>query len=253
MRCIILAAGQGTRLRPYTNSLPKCMVELKGRSLIRYHIDILNACGIDNILAVGGYFSKKLLTVFSEIKENKQFENTNMVYTLMCAKDELLEGAIVAYGDIVYSKNILKKLMSHECDISVVVDDNWLSYWKRRNPNILEDAETLKINENGYLEEIGAVAESIDEIQSQYIGLIKVSQKGAKKLIDLYHTCVDGGYINNKPYRQAYLTDLLQHAIDANIRVCALRCCDPWIEVDTVEDLKNPLTAERLDLILNEE
>ena len=253
MRCIILAAGQGTRLRPYTNNLPKCMVLLKGRRLINYQIDILNAYGIDDLLAVGGYLSKKLLTIFPQIKENKEFKDTNMVYTLMCAKTELLDGAIVAYGDIVYSKKILDKLISTESEISVVVDDNWLPYWEQRNPNVLEDAESLKVNDDGEITEIGGKANSIDEIQSQYIGLLKVSRQGAKKLVDLYHMCEKNGYINNKPYKQAYLTDLLQHAINENIKVRAVRCCDPWIEVDTVEDLKNPHTAKRLELILNEE
>lgn len=253
MRCIILAAGQGTRLRPYTDNLPKCLVALKGRSLISYHIDILKACGIDKVLAVGGYLSDKLLTVVSSIKINTHYADTNMVYTLMCARNELLEGAIIAYGDIVYSRKILEKLISSEFDISVVVDDNWSSYWQKRSANILEDAETLKINDDGYLQEIGGTAKSIEEIQSQYIGLIKVSQQGAKKLIDLYHKCEKDGHINDKPYKQAYLTDLLQHAINADIKVRAVRCCDPWIEVDTVEDLKNPITAERLELILNEE
>ena len=228
------------------------MVELKKRRLIDYQIDILNTCGITNILAVGGYLSEKLLTVFSHVKRNQQFDNTNMVYTLMCAKNELLDGAIVAYGDIVYSRNILDKLISTDDDICVVVDDNWLSYWQKRNSNVLEDAESLKINEDGYLEEIGGTAKSIDEIQSQYIGLIKVSQQGAEKLVNLYHTSQRTGYINNKPYKQAYLTDLLQDAINANIKVRAVRCNEPWIEVDTVMDLINPITAKRLELIINE-
>lgn len=45
MRAIILAAGQGTRLRPYTNDRPKCMVELLGKPLLHRQLEVLRAGG----------------------------------------------------------------------------------------------------------------------------------------------------------------------------------------------------------------
>ena len=46
MKVIILAAGQGTRLKPLTDDRPKCMVEVKGRSIIDRQLDTMHACGI---------------------------------------------------------------------------------------------------------------------------------------------------------------------------------------------------------------
>ena len=46
MKAIILAAGQGTRLRPYTNDRPKCMVPLQGRPLIEHQLGVLRGAGI---------------------------------------------------------------------------------------------------------------------------------------------------------------------------------------------------------------
>ena len=57
MKVVILAAGQGTRLRPLTDSCPKCMVEVNGRSIIERQLDTMRSCGIKecDITVVAGY------------------------------------------------------------------------------------------------------------------------------------------------------------------------------------------------------
>ncbi|MBK1652709.1 sugar phosphate nucleotidyltransferase [Halorhodospira halochloris] len=55
MRAIILAAGQGTRLRPLTDDRPKCMVELEGKPLLEHQLEVLRGAGIEDIHVVGGY------------------------------------------------------------------------------------------------------------------------------------------------------------------------------------------------------
>ena len=50
MRAIILAAGEGTRLRPYTLDRPKCLVEINGESLLGRQIKVLNSEGINQII-----------------------------------------------------------------------------------------------------------------------------------------------------------------------------------------------------------
>ena len=59
-KAIILAAGQGTRLHPYTKNLPKCMVKIGGKPLVQYQIDVLRNAGIQDINFVGGYMIEKL-------------------------------------------------------------------------------------------------------------------------------------------------------------------------------------------------
>ena len=57
--CLILAAGEGTRLRPLTNNYPKGLVSLLGESLISHQIKILKALNIKNIAIVTGYKAEK--------------------------------------------------------------------------------------------------------------------------------------------------------------------------------------------------
>ena len=55
MQAVILAAGLGSRLRPYTNKVPKAMVKFKGREIIVHQIETLREVGIKNIIIVTGY------------------------------------------------------------------------------------------------------------------------------------------------------------------------------------------------------
>ena len=87
MKVIILAAGFGNRLKPYTNDKPKCMVELLGKPILQYQIETLNALGLDDIVVVGGYHIEKIKGRNLKIIKNEQYDCTNMVSSLFCAED----------------------------------------------------------------------------------------------------------------------------------------------------------------------
>ena len=54
-----------------------------------------------------------------------------MLFSLFYNKNFFNESLIISYGDIVYSKKIIDKLISSKSMISVVVDKNWYEYWKK--------------------------------------------------------------------------------------------------------------------------
>lgn len=60
MKAILLATGEGTRLRPYTLDRPKCLVEIDGKSLLDRQLDVLRAADIEPIILIGGYHSEML-------------------------------------------------------------------------------------------------------------------------------------------------------------------------------------------------
>ena len=193
MKVIILAAGQGTRLRPLTDDIPKCLVEVKGKSIIERQLDVMKLCGIKekDIIIVTGYCGNALSNRFKDTEisfiQNEQYETTNMVCSLMCAK-ELLQSekdVIVSYGDIIYEESVLRKVLAAKDDISVIVDDGWYEYWSERNENPLDDAETLMFDSNDYLTEIGQKTTELEKVQSQYIGLMRFKGTGLKGVLDL--------------------------------------------------------------------
>lgn len=246
---IILAAGEGTRLRPYTLDCPKCMVQIDGKSLIDRQLSVLDHDGIKDIVVIGGYKIEMLEGKGDRLKENPRYFETNMVHTLFCAEDELKGDVVVSYGDIVYSHQILECLLASKADISVVIDKDWEIYWRARNDNPLDDAETLQLRDDGTILELGQKPKSVEEIQGQYIGLMKFSSRGVEQIKSVFNAAKISGKLLNRPVDDAYMTDLLQAAINSGVEVTSVAVNGGWVEVDTVEDMKSSITSNRLQMM----
>jgi choline kinase len=249
---IILAAGEGSRLRPYTESRPKCLVEVDGQSLLDRHLHVLRSEGVSDVAVITGYHGEQLSDKGLKVFTNPRYAETNMVWTLFCAESALNQETIIAYGDIVYSRTNLRALLSCKADVAVVVDKDWECYWRTRFENPLDDAETLKFSIDGALQEIGQKPKNLSEIQGQYIGLMKFSAKGLGVLKEVFHECKANGSLGGRPIEKAYMTDMLQALIDRGCRVEPVTVHGQWVEVDNATDLNLPLTRERLELIASE-
>lgn len=240
MKMIIVAAGQGTRLRPLTNDKPKCMVEYNNKPIIDYILDTANKCNIKDIAVVNGYKKEVLehhlkdrhITFFT----NSEFDKTNMVSTLFNAKEFMDDDIIISYADIIYEKDVLNKLIESEEDFSVVVDKDWKKLWSLRMENPLEDAETLKV-EDGKIIELGKKPTSYDDIQGQYIGLVKISKEAISKVINFYETLDKDKLYDGKDYDNMYMTSLIQMIIDNLMDVNPIFIDGGWIEIDSVDDI----------------
>ena len=249
LKVVILAAGEGTRLRPYTLDRPKCMVEIDGVSLIDRQLEVLKSEGIGDIVIIGGYKSEMLKRGDIKLKVNDRYFETNMVWTLFSAEEELEGDIIVSYGDIVYSKNILKALINSKSDIAVTIDMKWEGYWRERNENPLDDAETLKLRKDGTISEIGQKPSSLEEIEGQYMGLMKFSSEGVRQIKSAFHSALESGKLLGKEVENSYMTDLLQSIVNIGGKVASVQIDEDWVEVDTVEDLHAPITLERVKRI----
>ncbi|MDR2510634.1 MAG: phosphocholine cytidylyltransferase family protein [Spirochaetaceae bacterium] len=242
MKVIVLAAGQGTRLKPLTDDRPKCMVEFRGKPIIDYIADAVKDCGINSIVIVDGYradvLENHLAGGGTTFVKNARFESTNMVATLFAAESELDDDIIISYADIVYKREVLRKLVECPADFSVVVDKNWRELWSMRMDNPLSDAETMKIDGDGRIYELGKKPSSYSEIEGQYIGLIKMSKEFAKKARLHYHSLDKNKTYDGKSFDMMYMTSFIQSIIDNVERPKAVFIEGGWIEVDSVEDLK---------------
>lgn len=239
MRVIILAAGQGTRLRPYTDSIPKCMVELAGKPLLHHQLEVLRDAGLHKILLVGGYCAERLNAEGVEIELNPKFATTNMVSTLFCAEEWMLKGEdlIIAYGDIIYEPKVLQSLLAADAPMAISVDRQWQRLWEARMEDPLKDAETLKLQEGNRVIEVGKKPHSLEEIQGQYMGLIKVRGDTVKQFRKAWHSLERDAHYDGQDFDNMYMTSFIQHLIDTGVVVQAAFTDGGWIEVDSVEDL----------------
>ena len=242
MKVIILAAGEGTRLRPLTLNNPKCLVELFGKSILQWQIDIFNDFQIKNIIIVKGYLEKKINLPNITYYINEKFSTTNMVETLFSARNEMNESIIISYGDIIFEKNVLNELLTSQADISLVVDTNWLNYWKQRFKEPLDDAESLVIDDEGNISSIGQKIKKLDQAQAQYIGLMKFQGKGLEQLKSFYEQSKALSKSGKNPlnpnldFNKSYMTDLLQGMINNGIKIKAVPIKNSWLELDSYND-----------------
>jgi len=252
MKTIILAAGQGTRLRPLTDHCPKCMVAVNGKSIIERQLETMHMCGIKDgdITIITGYCNDVLKERFQNtgihFVMNEAYESTNMVYSLMCARNimEQEDDILISYGDIIYHASVLDKILASEEDSSVIVDDGWYEYWSERCENPLDDAETLMFDGQDYLTEIGQKTNDLSKVQSQYIGLMRFRKDGLKALLrvsmEAEKRSREGRSLcrTDRTYQKMYMTDLLQGLIDEGNKLKAIHIQRGWFEIDDQDDLK---------------
>ena len=241
MNTIILAAGEGRRLRPLTNDKPKGLVNLFGKNILERQISTFKDCEIFDISIVTGFNSNMIN--FPEINyyHNPNYKITNMVETLFCAQEKLNDSTIVSYGDIIFEKDVLKELIDSEYDITVIIDLAWKEYWEIRFANPLEDAESLTLD-NGFITNIGQKTKNLEEIQGQYIGLMKFQKDGIKELKEFYQKSKNTAKIGinplnpNIPFEKSFMTDLLQGMINSGIKIKAIPIKHGWLELDSIDD-----------------
>ena len=237
-KAIILAAGEGSRLKPLTNNLPKCLVKFLGKSLLDYQIDAFNKLNIKKIHIVSGYKEEKIFKKNLSKSINKNYKNSNMVNSLFSCVDffEGEEDIIISYGDIIFTKENLKKVLSCKKDISLMIDINFLEYWKVRSQYPLNDLESLILDNEDYVKEIGRKVDSYEGIQGQYTGLIKLKGSSVNKIIKFYNQINKTKLYDGKNFDNMYMTSFLQLLINSGQKIKATKVRNGWLEFDTIED-----------------
>jgi choline kinase len=234
MKAIILAAGRGSRMKSLTEQNPKCLVQLHGKALLDWQLDSLRKSGITQIAIVTGY--KRELLINRGLVEfyNSQWSKTNMVSSLACAEEWLkTETCIVSYSDIFYSSAVVELLIESKASLALTYDQNWLELWTQRFGDPLLDAETFLLDNDKTILEIGKKPKSLDQIQGQYIGLLKFTPSGWAEIERIrsrlpleIKACI-------------HMTDILQKVIEAGrVKIQGIPFSDGWGEVDSEDDLK---------------
>lgn len=246
MKAIILAAGSGTRLKKYTENLPKGMLSFMGKTIIERQIEVYRACGIEDIIIVRGFAADKIAYEGITYYTNEAYATTNMVESLMEAKAEFDDDIIVSYSDVLFEPALLKTMMASKADFACAVDDNWKAYWQKRYGKVDFDTESLAIDQQDNIVELGLENPPVEKISARYIGLLKFSQRGLRFIQETmelaYEEFEDRPWQQSgKTVRKAYMTDLLNAIIEAGKEVKAVHFQNGWIEFDTNDDYENAM------------
>lgn len=224
---IILAAGRGSRLGALTASRPKALVPLCGKPLLMWQLLALNAAGVTDIDIIGGYRAEAL-EAYGRVWRNERWSSTNMVASLLHFPNAAGDDVIVSYSDIVYDRAAPQALLASRHDLTITYDVNWRAQWEARFARPLDDAESLRVDA-GFVTDIGRRVSSFDEVQGQYMGLLKFSARGWADCIDFARASAVADTMD--------MTSLLRGLIQSGRSLAAAPYEGGWAEVDSARDL----------------
>ena len=246
-KALIIAAGLGSRLKKHTKNLPKCMLDFGGKTLLQRQLDSYKKCGIKDISIIRGYKKEKINYKGIKYFENTDYENNNVLNSVFYAEKIINGNIIISYSDILFDPSVVQRALDSVHDISVVVDIDWRGYYVGRKDHPISEAENVIFNSNNEVEKIGKINTAKEEVHGEFIGMIKLTNRGAEILKQHFHRLKKIYW--NKPFQrakifqQAYLTDLIQELVDIGIKVHCVIIESGWKEIDTVEDYKKALVG----------
>ena len=243
MKAIFIAAGEGSRLENLTKDLPKPLVDVNGKSIIERQIELLRKNNVNDIIVVTGYKKEKF--TFKNIKyiHNPNFREQEQTGSLMVPRSEIVGDILIMFGDILFEETILQQMLNSKCDIVIAIDKDWEKSYEERPDNPKSEADKVLIKDDKVIQ-ISAKNIKINDNDNnigELLGLMKLSPKGSKILIEQYEKLENShvGKFHDAPsFKKAKFVDILQELLSLGIIITPVSIIGKWCEIDTKHDLE---------------
>lgn len=241
MRPVLIGAGRGSRLEHRTEELPKTLVPVMGRPMLDWILDALGEAGFSrkDVVFVCGYRSDVLRARYPEFTyvENTDWENNNILASLMCAREHLKDGFVSSYTDIVYRGRAVRDVVGAAHDSVLVCDTDWRRRYVRRTRHPETDAEKMRADGERVIEVSRTIAS--EDASGEFIGVAKFTSDGARELCEAYDVArMSEKTLGDRPFEKAYLIHLFQWMIDRGAAFHRVDTPGGYMEIDTLEDLE---------------
>lgn len=243
-KCVILAAGASTRLRPLTDEVPKCLLKVGGKTLLERTIENILATGIKEIAIVVGYRAEIIRDFVKQhfpqqrirLILNPNYARTNNAYSLLLARRFLEDrngkvnnDLLLLDSDILFSGKLLPYLLNVVVKNKVAV---------RISGEHNEEEVQVAVNPNGNINFIGKKS-SLIKTPCESIGIEMFSADAAARLFSILERRVRDGQGKSEFYEATFQELIDKGAVLKAVDVSAF----PTIEIDIPKDLE---LAERL-------
>lgn len=240
IKAIIVAAGHDKRIEPLNEKLPKCMLDVKGKTILDRQIEALKSCGINDIVIIKGYKQETIEIPNAKYYLNPDFENNGIVSSLFFAEKEMNSDFVFLYSDIIFDRKILARLLKNDADLCLVVDLDWKERYKKRGVQPAGEVELVEVKDD----KITKIGKKIGtkNIHGEFIGLAMFSKKGAEILKKCYRKALtkykNKRFHESSSFKKAYFTDMMQEIIENGFNIKSIDTYGDWIEIDTFDDYK---------------
>ncbi len=230
-RAIILAAAGQVG----SSDQPKCLADIRGRSLLRRQMDSFAAAGVRDISVVRGYGKAAVTPVGAEVFDNDRYAETGEVQSLIAAESRLKGEVLVSYGDILFRNYILTGLLSTPGDIVVAVDAlgrvghgdgrvrDLVAGDRPPSPDYIDDPPP----------DLAAIGPEVDGdlMAGEWIGLVRFSAQGSAWLLEEIERMGAEGLAETADM------PLLLTRLAERHQVKLYVFSGHWLDVDTLPDL----------------
>lgn len=241
MKAIILAAGVGKRLSPYTDTVPKCLIEIAGKTVLERYFRNFARLGIKEAVIVVGHLKDRIIAAVGNESRgvkvrylhNERYTEGN-IYTVYLASRQFDDDIIMMDADVVFHPSLLKRLVESPNPNCYLMDEGFVE-------DMGEECKVAALN--------GRVVANNRTITKEYdrvgegLGFLKLSKSSAEVLKEIVEGFISEGQ-TEKEYEDA-LEVLLEREYVGFEPVGEL----PWTEIDFAEDIEK---AERLGQVLDE-
>ena len=207
----------GTRLRPLTNDIPKCLVPVNGVPMVERQIQFLHEVGITDITLVSGYKAEKLDYLKEkygvDIVFNYKYDTCNNIFSMYLVRDRFHDTYVIE-GDVYMDKN---------CFTTSINKSTYFSVWKDE----LVNEWGLSVDDNNDLTKI-VIGEVTGFIMS---GISFWTKEDSKKIVDRLEAIIDNNDFTNLFWDNAVID--IYKSLDINVNRC-----DDLHEIDTEKELR---------------
>jgi glucose-1-phosphate thymidylyltransferase len=132
MNAVVLAAGQGTRLRPLTDDKPKGMVEVDGKPILTHCFDQLIELGADELYVVVGYKKQNIINYYEDeyrgvsITYTHQREQKGLAHALLTVEEHIDDDFMLMLGDNIFRanlSNVVNRQQEDRADAAFLVEE----------------------------------------------------------------------------------------------------------------------------------
>ncbi|ACY99636.1 MULTISPECIES: sugar phosphate nucleotidyltransferase [Thermomonospora] len=231
---MVLAAGAGRRLRPYTDTLPKALVPVDGQTTI---LDIalgnLAEVGLTDVVIVVGYCAEAVAARKAALEErygvsitlvhNDKAEEWNNAYSMWLAREHFSKGVLMVNGDTVHPVSVEKTLLAARGPEIVLAVDNV--------KKLADEEMKVTLDADGNL---ARITKQMDPAQAygEYIGATLIEPSAAEKLADALKATWEA---NPDLYYEDGYQELVNRG--GKIAVAPIGAVE-WVEVDDHNDLE---------------
>jgi len=236
MKAIILSAGQGRRLLPLTESMPKCALPVLGRSILEWQLQEIAKCDVDEVVVVTGFGADQVDEIIQRNQAipvrglyNPFYAHSDNLGTCWAASAEMDGPFMIINGDTLFEAEIMKRLLASSSPMAITLAADIKPEY---------DPDDMKIVSRGNrLLRVGKQLE-LDTVNGESIGMMVFRGEGVSR----FSAMVDHLMRRGEGLNRWYLSAIDALAQDWNVAICPIHGLS-WCEVDNRADL---LRAEQV-------